>query len=161
MTSESPTENKDYFNFGRSTPPPTTSFMARIGYEGSSSTATDSTALLELKKDTEKDKDADGEKDKEDKEDKDKEKEEHAMGPGENPGEKKNNECIKREDGDKRDDKGEKDRKSKDYDKIPNGDYPQDWKSTVDGKIDEEQEDDNCIVKCLYYTMQCCECTIS
>ncbi|KAI4472078.1 hypothetical protein MML48_1g19116 [Holotrichia oblita] len=25
----------------------------------------------------------------------------------------------------------------------------------------EEEEDDNCAVKCLYYTMQCCECSIS
>ncbi|XP_019870218.2 uncharacterized protein LOC109598740 isoform X2 [Aethina tumida] len=27
-------------------------------------------------------------------------------------------------------------------------------------KPEEVEEDDNCLVKCLYYTMQCCECNV-
>lgn len=27
-------------------------------------------------------------------------------------------------------------------------------------KVDKGEEEENCTVKCLYYTMQCCECTL-
>ncbi|KAK4877709.1 hypothetical protein RN001_010215 [Aquatica leii] len=34
------------------------------------------------------------------------------------------------------------------------------WVPTSDVKKDEEDSDENCAVKCLYYTLQCCECSI-
>lgn len=171
MTSESPTENRDYFNFGRTTtPPPTTSSYVpnRIEYEDSGGTTSEAAALIEPKKekatttDTEKE-----EKDKDDKEEKDKEKDdnkdERAMGPGDNLGYDKTDCRIRDDDGDRRGDKGDKDGKSKDHnEKIPNGEFPSNFKTNNDGKNEEElDDDDTCFVKCLYYTMQCCECTIS
>ena len=37
------------------------------------------------------------------------------------------------------------------------------WVPSKDHKeqLPNDEEDDNCTVKCLYYTMQCCECSIS
>lgn len=46
--------------------------------------------------------------------------------------------------------------------KIGNGDFPQ-WKANATndvGKVDDEPEDVVCLVKCLYYSIQCCECAI-
>lgn len=55
----------------------------------------------------------------------------------------------------KKDRKDEKFRKNGNIDKLDGVWLPKDQK-----KPHEEQEDDNCIVKCLYVTMTCCECSI-
>lgn len=34
------------------------------------------------------------------------------------------------------------------------------WIPPADLKKQDEEQDDNCTVRCLYYTLQCCECTI-
>lgn len=34
------------------------------------------------------------------------------------------------------------------------------WVPVDDLKKEDEEYDDNCAVKCLYYTLQCCECTV-
>lgn len=170
MSGESPTENKDYFNFGRSTPPPTTSYLpARVDYEGTSTTDAATAALMDPKKDKDKDKDRsaedekeDKEKDDKDKEDKDEKDKEHAMGPGENPGGNKEGDSSKDDRGDKKEDKGDKDdKRKKDENKnAANGDCAN-WKREPKVDEEEEEDDDSAVVKCLYYSMQCCECTIS
>lgn len=149
MSGGSPAESDILgFGAGRSTPPPTTSYMAaRSEIEG----AGDASTLLEQKEPKEKDKDKE-------ETDKDKEKEERGpMGPGENPGYKEDD-AIMRDDSDRKDRDGGGDRGGK---KMSNGDvFDGAVKLPLGAKV-EEEEDETCMVKCLYYTMQCCECTIS
>lgn len=145
MSGDSPAES-DLLGLGagRSTPPPTTSYMAaRNEIEG----AGDASTLLEQKEPKEKEKDT---------EEANNENERGPIGPGENPGYKEDD-VIMRDDSDRKDcDKGG----GRGDKKMSNGDV-------LDGAIKlplgakvEEEEDETCMVKCLYYTMQCCECTL-
>ncbi|XP_022904299.2 cylicin-2-like isoform X2 [Onthophagus taurus] len=165
---DSPTANrKEEFHFGRSTPPPTTSYFPKHEHA-------DIKTVAEPNKE-EKDK----EKDKEEKDDVDISRPD--ANPEYKPNEKReNNERKDGGGGDKGGDRGDKRKDKKDVgkgkgsgdndekeeessDKKCNGDrldgrwIPSDAKAPPS----DDEDDSNCTVKCLYYTMQCCECTIS
>lgn len=158
---DSPTEKKDEFHFGRSTPPPTTSHVATSKHDN-----------IEIKSAAEppredKDKDKDNNKDNKDKEKESDGKDEiDVLRPEANPG--YNPDEIRRRDDDdakNREKRSGGDRDRNDGDKSVKKDaLDGQWIPPKDAKEqypEEEEEDDNCTVKCLYYTMQCCECSIS
>lgn len=55
----------------------------------------------------------------------------------------------------KKKDKNEKGKLNGEADKLDGV-----WMSNDTRKKPLEEDDDNCVVNCLYYTMQCCECVI-
>ncbi|KAK9696121.1 hypothetical protein QE152_g32105 [Popillia japonica] len=146
---DSPTEKRDEFQFGRSTPPPTTSHIPAKPEQS-----------IDIKTAAEPPKE---EKDK----DKDEKDEIDVLRPDANPGYNPDEIRKREEDEPRRRDKrdGDKDDRGKPEKKVDGSDaLDGQWippnKEAKKQPIDEE-EDDNCTVKCLYYTMQCCECSIS
>ncbi|KAI4472052.1 hypothetical protein MML48_1g08619 [Holotrichia oblita] len=152
---DSPTEKREEFNFGRSTPPPTTSHVAGNRQEHSIDIKT---AAEPPKEEKEKDKD----KDKDEKDEIDVHRPD--ANPGYNPDEIRKREEDEPKRRDKRDD-NDRDNRDKPEKKIDGSDMLDgQWippKDAAKKHANEEEEDDNCAVKCLYYTMQCCECSIS
>lgn len=155
MGSESPSTNRETFEFiDRATPPPTTSsYMPRYDHPGKGDDRHRDTDGLTLPRSN---REAEGDDNNQEKDDDDGAKggKGGPLGPGANPGYDKEQDAIKKVEGKKNDD-------DKNYDgKKMNG------TDALDGKwvnpplnMREEEDDDKC-VKCLYYTMQCCECTI-
>lgn len=155
MSGDSPnSHSKDFFDFkeGRSTPPPTTS--KDIAIQSSSNIPDGKTDIVAASVLAEPLK-------------------EHGPGTnyvgvieGHSDHHKNDDEILSSEDkpfkDDSRPEAGDKNDK-RDSPKKINGTIDQldgSWIPPADVKKDEDEEDDNCTVKCLYYTLQCCECTI-
>lgn len=177
MSSGSPSD-KDYFNFDadRANQSPTTSYAA------SKTEPDDKKPLIESKEQKQDEAEKQGdqkssdEKEKEDdagrtrsnatnedegerKTDEDAvdealldgdDKDEQMLGPGANPGHKEEEESVVKDD------------KSHHAGVIliPS-DFSESDSKPADGKAEDEPEEMVCLVRCLYYSMQCCECAIS
>jgi len=145
MSGDSPDE-PEYQYSGRSTPPPTTSYL----HHGHSHNKPPSPLVpRNVNKEDEK---SDVIKEQEDKDkDKDKEMKDH---------DKDDIDSSTIRTSDKKDDKGRADDGSKDSDdknkeKLSNG-LDAKWHPPPEAPPEER----DCVVDCLYYTLQCCECTI-
>jgi len=152
MSGDSPNSHgKDYFDFkekeGRSTPPPTTSkdisVQSSSGGKDAKGDIVSASVLAEPPK-------------------------EH--GPGTNfvgiidghSEHKNDDEIVSTEDKPLRNDDRPEAGDKKDAPKKLNGTIDKldgNWVPPAEKKEDDEEED-NCGVKCLYYTLQCCECTV-
>lgn len=169
MSGDSPNRD-DFFEFpkdGRSSPTPTSSKDVGIQSGIAGNTVAQASILVDPKEQKDKDKD-----------DKDKDKEDDILNsPTSNNSshdEKDNDKTLPLEDSfnpdkDRKDDKDrgddKKDKNDKNGDKKLNGDrldgvwVPTDKKSN-DIDFGNDKDDNNCLVQCLYYSMQCCDCNI-
>lgn len=148
MSGDSPNAftNENVFDFkeGRSSPAPTTS-------KDNNQSVVTASVLVEPPKEKEKNKDRDKEDDEPD-----------FSTPVLNPGDKDNRRKSNAErtlefsdpnfDNDKSGKKEDQNLLNGGLDRLPN---PYARKETG-----EEEEDDTCIVNCIYYTMECCKCSI-
>ncbi|KAF5295495.1 hypothetical protein FQR65_LT10483 [Abscondita terminalis] len=144
MSGDSPNSHaKDYFDFkeGRSTPPPTTSkdvVVLNNSGEAKAEILAASVILEPLKQPCNN---------------------QLGVTDGGQPNHKNDDEIIAQEDkplkSENLTDEGDRKKLNGTIDKLDGN-----WNPNSSTKKNEDDSDENCAVKCLYYTLQCCECNI-